>query len=486
MAVLATAREVASALAYLHASGVVHGDLSGEAKASRQLGMVRCEALKRGRGLNAAHGDTPLAARKMAGAAPVPHPRSCHSRAGRELWPTRAGWNVMLCSSGAAAVEGSRGFVAKVAGEEGAPGWRRGRHGAQQRLRGVSEGRSSGAAVDPPCCAVPNSVASEPGSARPHPFARSDFGLSRTLEIRSKMQTANYGTLSHMPPELVLHGTVSRAVDVVGWVVGWVGWLGWCRSGGERWFGWSALILRCALVVLTAAVLFRRAAVAAVHLVAPLERPNAQPDHHGRGAARRPSFIARALKRARSAPVSAPLRRRRTAALAAPHALAAASPVQRLASLSLSRRPAPPRHSPVLHSLLNPFPALPTLALASAAQLISSGQAKLVFPPGTPSSYEEVRGTAARAHAAYGVLDVFGATPARPGAAFSSIALHSAAHLFSCDTPARHHTLVLSLVPPQLMRDCTAADPDARPAFTDVVRRLEGMLGELRTSGMLD
>lgn len=48
-----------------------------------------------------------------------------------------SGWNVMLASAGAAAAEGGRGFVAKVA----------------------------------------------------------DFGLSRTLEIRSKMQTANYGTV---------------------------------------------------------------------------------------------------------------------------------------------------------------------------------------------------------------------------------------------------------------------------------------------------
>ncbi|GLC36181.1 hypothetical protein PLESTF_001471200 [Pleodorina starrii] len=112
-AVLATAREVASALAYLHAANVVHGDLSG--------------------------------------------------------------WNVMLCSSGTAAAEGGRGFVAKVA----------------------------------------------------------DFGLSRTLEIRSKMQTANYGTLSHMPPELVLHGTVSRAVDVYSFGV-----LLWQMYTGSRpWAG---------------------------------------------------------------------------------------------------------------------------------------------------------------------------------------------------------------------------------------------------------
>ncbi|GIL56613.1 hypothetical protein Vafri_11948 [Volvox africanus] len=113
-AVLATAREVASALAYLHAANVVHGDLSG--------------------------------------------------------------WNVMLCSAGAAASEGGRNFVAKVA----------------------------------------------------------DFGLSRTLEIRSKMQTANYGTLSHMPPELVLNGTVSRAVDVYSFGV-----LLWQMYTGSR--PWSGL-----------------------------------------------------------------------------------------------------------------------------------------------------------------------------------------------------------------------------------------------------
>ncbi len=87
-----------------------------------------------------------------------------------------SGWNVMLASAGAAAAEGGRGFVAKVA----------------------------------------------------------DFGLSRTLELRSKMQTANYGTLSHMPPELVLNGTVSRAVDVYSFGV-----LLWQMYTGSR--PWSGL-----------------------------------------------------------------------------------------------------------------------------------------------------------------------------------------------------------------------------------------------------
>ncbi|KAG2434251.1 hypothetical protein HXX76_007976 [Chlamydomonas incerta] len=90
-----------------------------------------------------------------------------------------SGWNVMLCSAGAgggaAATQGGRGFVAKVA----------------------------------------------------------DFGLSRTLEIRSKMQTHSYGTLSHMPRELVMHGTMSRAVDVYSF-----GILLWQMYTGQRpWAG---------------------------------------------------------------------------------------------------------------------------------------------------------------------------------------------------------------------------------------------------------
>ncbi|KAG2487849.1 hypothetical protein HYH03_013566 [Edaphochlamys debaryana] len=178
-AVLATAREVASALAYLHSASVVHGDLSG--------------------------------------------------------------WNVMLCSSGAAAAEGGRGFVAKVA----------------------------------------------------------DFGLSRTLEIRSKMQTANYGTLSHMPPELVLNGTVSRAVDVYSFGV-----LLWQMYTGSR--PWSGLT-----------------------------------------------------------------------------------------------------HSQII-------------------MLISSGDARLVFPPGTPPSYE------------------------------------------------------------QLMRDCTARDPEERPPLTTVVKRIEAMVAQMEADGQLE
>lgn len=94
LAVVATAMEVACALAYLHSNNVVHGDLSS--------------------------------------------------------------WNVMLCSSGARADVGGRNFIAKVG----------------------------------------------------------DFGLARTLEVRSRIQTRTYGTLTHMPPETLKSGIVSKAVDV--------------------------------------------------------------------------------------------------------------------------------------------------------------------------------------------------------------------------------------------------------------------------------
>mmetsp|Transcript_35206 Transcript_35206/g.78353 ORF Transcript_35206/g.78353 Transcript_35206/m.78353 type:complete len:865 (-) Transcript_35206:387-2981(-) len=111
-AVTATALEIASALRYLHTNDVVHGDLSG--------------------------------------------------------------WNIMLCSAGATATVGNRGFVAKVA----------------------------------------------------------DFGLSRCLDV-SKITTRNYGTLTHQPPETLVNGIVSKATDVYSYGV-----LLWQMYTGSRpWSG---------------------------------------------------------------------------------------------------------------------------------------------------------------------------------------------------------------------------------------------------------
>ncbi|GLI66067.1 hypothetical protein VaNZ11_009786 [Volvox africanus] len=65
-------------------------------------------------------------------------------------------WNVMLCTSGATASVGGRNFVAKIA----------------------------------------------------------DFGLARHLDIRTKIQTRTYGTLTHMPAETLRDGVISKATDV--------------------------------------------------------------------------------------------------------------------------------------------------------------------------------------------------------------------------------------------------------------------------------
>ncbi|KXZ51728.1 hypothetical protein GPECTOR_11g175 [Gonium pectorale] len=65
-------------------------------------------------------------------------------------------WNIMLCTSGSTASVGGRGFVAKIA----------------------------------------------------------DFGLARHLDIRTKIQTRTYGTLTHMPAETLRDGVISKATDV--------------------------------------------------------------------------------------------------------------------------------------------------------------------------------------------------------------------------------------------------------------------------------
>ncbi|KXZ54057.1 hypothetical protein GPECTOR_5g165 [Gonium pectorale] len=41
-----------------------------------------------------------------------------------------------------------------------------------------------------------------------------DFGLSRTLDVKSKIKTRTYGTISHMPPECLISGIISKATDV--------------------------------------------------------------------------------------------------------------------------------------------------------------------------------------------------------------------------------------------------------------------------------
>ena len=47
---------------------------------------------------------------------------------------------------------------------------------------------------------------------QPHGFSAkiSDFGLSRNLSIQSKIETRTYGTITHMPLELLCDGIMSK------------------------------------------------------------------------------------------------------------------------------------------------------------------------------------------------------------------------------------------------------------------------------------
>ena len=38
-----------------------------------------------------------------------------------------------------------------------------------------------------------------------------DFGLARTVDVQSKIETRTYGTVTHMPPELLAKGIFSKA-----------------------------------------------------------------------------------------------------------------------------------------------------------------------------------------------------------------------------------------------------------------------------------
>jgi len=37
-----------------------------------------------------------------------------------------------------------------------------------------------------------------------------DFGLARTMDVQSKIETRAYGTVTHMPPELLVKGILSK------------------------------------------------------------------------------------------------------------------------------------------------------------------------------------------------------------------------------------------------------------------------------------
>ena len=81
-------------------------------------------------------------------------------------------------------------------------------------------------------------------SDNPHGFCAKigDFGLSRLMGNCSNVDTNTYGTLTHMPPEVVVSGQVSAAADVYSFGV-----LLYEMIAGERaWAGLSHVQARAA------------------------------------------------------------------------------------------------------------------------------------------------------------------------------------------------------------------------------------------------
>ncbi|KAI8472537.1 MAG: kinase-like domain-containing protein [Monoraphidium minutum] len=87
--------------------------------------------------------------------------------------------------------------------------------------------------------------AGDGGAARGFSAKLSDFGLSRSMDHHSKIQTATYGTITHMAPEVLEHGMVSKAADVYSFGV-----LLWQMCAGNRpWAGMShAAVVRAVCV----------------------------------------------------------------------------------------------------------------------------------------------------------------------------------------------------------------------------------------------
>eukprot|EP00891_Asterochloris_glomerata_P004428 jgi/Astpho2/4428/Aster-00044 len=61
----------------------------------------------------------------------------------------------------------------------------------------------------------------------------SDFGLAREMELVNRIETATYGTVTHMPPELLVEGLLTKAADV--FALGILIWEMFC--GQRSWAG---------------------------------------------------------------------------------------------------------------------------------------------------------------------------------------------------------------------------------------------------------
>ena len=57
--------------------------------------------------------------------------------------------------------------------------------------------------------------------------------MSRSMDIKTRIQTRNYGTVTHQPPETLRDGILSRSCDV--YSLGVLMWQMW--TGSRPWAG---------------------------------------------------------------------------------------------------------------------------------------------------------------------------------------------------------------------------------------------------------
>ena len=59
-------------------------------------------------------------------------------------------------------------------------------------------------------------LATDPSSPNGVVAKVADFGLARAMEVQSKIETRTYGTVTHMPPELLEKGIFSKVTYLFG------------------------------------------------------------------------------------------------------------------------------------------------------------------------------------------------------------------------------------------------------------------------------
>lgn len=109
--------------------------------------------------------------------------------------------------------------------------------------RGVAHGDLTGGNV---------LLASNPASPAKVTAKIADFGLARALDVKSKIETRTYGTVTHMPPELLVQGIFSK-VPFSSLLLSCRFATRWDRRGNAPWAG---MRLRVCQLLLQAADAF--------------------------------------------------------------------------------------------------------------------------------------------------------------------------------------------------------------------------------------